>query len=567
MIVINNSNDSIKVRKVGKYILQKELGRGSIGKVFLSFHSGLGIPVAVKILKPHLIEEDPEFLERFIQEGRLAVALHHKNIVRIFDAGKAGESYYLVMELLEGKNALEVIEQDGAFTVEQVLEIGCAVTDALIEAHEHGVIHRDIKPDNIMISPQGKIKLADLGLAKKLGDNFSSTMAGTVIGTPNYMSPEQSMNSREADPRSDIYSLGATLYHMITGTLPFDGESIMAVMMKHANEPLCPPQERKEGLPNNICSVIVKMMDKNPESRYQNCEQVLTALNKIRYAPSESERPKTTVLKSKKFKKPMKKIEELKAVQEQKKLEKKKVKKPLVPIIAAIATVLVLIPILISVFSKNNEEEPLQTANTSEKSNEKEKSSEKSNKKDTPAPIPPEVNTTKSFNLLENLSIRKLDKDYISYEKGVLNISPRAHHFYASTKTHFKNFKLICEYKIGNPFSNGKLTFRKNGNDGLGILFAGKKLKNINTGTILLRSGPSDAKVFKKLFRVKKDISKDTEEWNQLTLDCQGNKIIVSLNGQEISSAETELEAGHFAISASLKARLTIRRLEVFDLD
>ena len=99
---ISKSNESIKVRKVGKYILQKELGKGSVGNVWLSFHSGLGIPVAVKILKPHLIEEDPEFLDRFIQEGRLAVSLHHKNIVRIFDAGKAGESYYLVMELLEG---------------------------------------------------------------------------------------------------------------------------------------------------------------------------------------------------------------------------------------------------------------------------------------------------------------------------------------------------------------------------------------------------------------------------------------------------------------------------------
>ena len=161
------SKDSIKVRKVGKYILQKELGKGSIGKVWLSFHSGLGIPVAVKTLKPHLIEEDPEFLERFIQEGRLAVTLHHKNIVRIFDAGKSGEIYYLVMELLEGKNVLEIIEAEGAFKPERVLEIACAVTDALIEAHEHGIIHRDIKPDNIIITEEGKIKLADLGLAKK----------------------------------------------------------------------------------------------------------------------------------------------------------------------------------------------------------------------------------------------------------------------------------------------------------------------------------------------------------------------------------------------------------------
>ena len=161
------SKETVKVRKVGKYILQKQLGKGSVGSVWLSFHSGLGMPVAVKLLNMQLVEEDPEYLERFIQEGRLAVTVIHKNIVRIFDAGKAGNSYYLVMELIEGRNALDILNEEGPLQVDEVLNIGIAVADALIEAHDHGIIHRDIKPDNILITNEGRIKLGRSGTGKK----------------------------------------------------------------------------------------------------------------------------------------------------------------------------------------------------------------------------------------------------------------------------------------------------------------------------------------------------------------------------------------------------------------
>ena len=290
--------------------------------------------------------------------------------------GETGGSYYLVMELLEGNDVMHIIKSEGRFSIEKVLEIGCAVADALVDAHEHGVIHRDIKPDNIMITTEGKIKLADLGLAKKLGDEYSSTMVGTTVGTPNYMSPEQAMSSRDADARSDIYSLGATLYHMLTGTVPFDGDSCMAVMMKHQNEELQNPKERIPELPENICKVIMKMMAKDPKKRYQNCEEVLTALNKIRYAPTESEKPKTNVLKTKKFKKPTKKIEELKTAKEQTKNSKPE-KNSKAPLLIAILTAAILVPVLLLIFKpadKENKPFPavVENGNTSKPMNSKE---------------------------------------------------------------------------------------------------------------------------------------------------------------------------------------------------
>ncbi|MCM8528836.1 MAG: protein kinase [Lentisphaeraceae bacterium] len=518
----------------------------------MSFHSGLGIPVAVKILKPHLIEEDPEFLDRFIQEGRLAVSLHHKNIVRIFDAGKAGDSYYLVMELLEGKDALETLSSQGAFSVEKTLKIGCAVADALIEAHEHGIIHRDIKPDNILISSEGKIKLADLGLAKKLGDEYSSTISGATIGTPNYMSPEQALNSREADARSDIYSLGATLYHLLTGTLPFEGNSIMEVMMKHANAPLDAPQERKGGLPTKICNVIVKMMDKNPDKRYQSCEEVLTALNKIRYAPSADEKPKTHTLKTKKFKSPA-----INTVNRQSPKTASAQKSNKAGLIAIFGTAL-LIPLL-ALFLPDAQTVS-DTAGTPQTSNKAEVKAPHLKSEVKKLPEKNIVEEEPGKNLLADFKIPDKYAKYLKLKDGILIINPRNKFLYAPFKGLHGNCRLIFEYKFHTNNTYGKIGLLSQPEQTVNVLFSTPDCKKVASGSIQLKSGKGENPNYNYVVKVNSRHDSPAGEWNTLEAVLNGTKLDISVNGQYVSSYKADNIEGKMIILADPKAQLTIRK-------
>jgi len=279
--------ETINVQKIGRYILQQKLGEGSMGSVWLSFHTGLNIPVAIKLLNTELASEDPEYLSRFMQEGRLAGQLNHKNIVRIFDAGKEGKFAYIVMEYIEGCDTLELLEARGALPADEVLGLAIGVAEALQEAHSLGIIHRDIKPDNILATNEGRIKLADLGLAKQVNDDFGSTIAGVALGTPYYISPEQALDALQADARSDIYSFGATLYHLLSGFLPYEGDNVMGVMLRHTNEALTPPQDKNPDIPISFCNVICKMMEKNPDHRYQNCAELLDDLLKLKYGRTD----------------------------------------------------------------------------------------------------------------------------------------------------------------------------------------------------------------------------------------------------------------------------------------
>ena len=188
------------------------------------------------------------------------------------------------MEYVDGCDALQLIEQRGCFSVDEVLSMGIVLSDALAEAHQHNIIHRDIKPDNIMIAQDGTLKLSDLGLAKHVNDNFSSTINGAAIGSPNYISPEQVRNAKMADCRSDIYSLGATLYHALTGEVPFKGSTAMDVMLKHCNDKLRSPKSINPKLPSEICKVICKMMEKLPENRFQDCAELSEILYKFKYS-------------------------------------------------------------------------------------------------------------------------------------------------------------------------------------------------------------------------------------------------------------------------------------------
>jgi serine/threonine protein kinase len=385
--------------EVGKYILEREIGKGAMGSVWLSQHPGLGIPVAVKILDYKLAREDPDFHARFIKEGRLAASLTHHNIIRIFDAGTDGELCYLVMEYVEGMDAGELLKKRGALPPEEVLELGISAAEALKQAHSLGIVHRDIKPDNILVTLGGEIKIADMGIAKKLDDQYNSTLAGTVIGTPYYIAPEQAKDASTVDHRCDIYSLGATLYHLITGTLPFSGSNSMNILMMHCQDPLDHPRERKADLPDNICNVIIKMMEKNPDDRYQDCEVLLKALNQVKYNPGKPAPPK-----SKQFKAPVKVVNN----KSRKASSKAKVKQS--SKIPYIVSAVVVIVILAIVLTSNSEKPSLVTdaeneTNGSNENTEKPKVREKSG---TVKRFKSDFKGVKAYNL--NLNSRGFDK-------------------------------------------------------------------------------------------------------------------------------------------------------------
>ncbi|MCM8527062.1 MAG: protein kinase, partial [Lentisphaeraceae bacterium] len=281
-------------KKIGQYPLIKQLGKGGMGSVWYSEHPYLRIPCAIKIMDAKLAKANPEFIQRFIQEGRLAAAISHPNVLKVYDANHEDDLFYMVLEYIDGCDIKKLAEdRGGKLPPEEVIEIAHAIGDALRDAYDnHQIIHRDIKPENILINRQGELKLADLGIGKQISEEqeFNLTMTGVAIGTAYYISPEQAMDSKHIDNRSDIYSFGATLYKLLTGDYPFTARTVTAMMMKHANEPLENPKLKDPSLPDNLCAVICKMMQKKPEDRYSSYSEFLDDINAIREAnaPVES---------------------------------------------------------------------------------------------------------------------------------------------------------------------------------------------------------------------------------------------------------------------------------------
>jgi serine/threonine-protein kinase len=266
---------------LGKYTLKRKLGEGGMGEVWLAHDPDLGIDLAIKVLPPHLVEEDPRYVERFMKEARTAAQISHTNVVRLYSVGEAEGMHYMVMEYVDGPTIKDLLKKHGAMKPIAALKIVHQVALALNAAAKYNIIHRDIKPDNIMTNTAGKIKLCDLGLARQEGEAKRLTMTGTTFGTPAYISPEQAEDSSSVDQRADIYSLGATLYHMITGIVPFEATSAVGVMMKHITDPLPHPTEKKPDLPDNVCSMVCMMMAKKPEDRYQSADDLLEDIARI----------------------------------------------------------------------------------------------------------------------------------------------------------------------------------------------------------------------------------------------------------------------------------------------
>ena len=251
------------------YRLVEKLGQGSMGTVYMARQLSLDRVVAVKVLAPFL-KKNERFVSRFIKEAKVLARLNHPNIVQCIDVGDSGGHYYMAMEYCDGPTVLELLRRGGALAEERAVRIIHHMACALEHAQEHAIIHRDIKPDNIMIMQGGTAKLCDLGLVKDLGSSGGTTDTGSTLGTPNYISPEQASGSEEVDTRSDIYSLGATFYHMVTGRTPFENPNPAVVMVSHIQDMPTPPKQLNPALAQDTSKIILKMLRKNARDRHQD---------------------------------------------------------------------------------------------------------------------------------------------------------------------------------------------------------------------------------------------------------------------------------------------------------
>ncbi len=280
------SGGGVPQEMIGKYPVESKLGQGGMGEVWLGRHPDLDIPVAIKTLPTFLVAKNKGYVDRFIKEARTAARINHANVVRIYDAGIDDDVNFIVMEYVDGGTVKELMNQGGILPPEKALDVTIAIAEALKAAAEFSIIHRDIKPDNIMLDSKGVPKLSDLGLAKQMEsvDDLSMTAPGATLGTPNYISPEQVQDSKSVDARADIYSLGATFYHMATGGVPFNAASSFELMLMHVQEPLPPPKQKNPKLADNICAIICKMMEKSPVKRYNTADELLYDLYKVKHA-------------------------------------------------------------------------------------------------------------------------------------------------------------------------------------------------------------------------------------------------------------------------------------------
>ncbi len=267
--------------RIPGYKLLERLGRGSMGTVYKARQLNLDRIVAIKILAPFLSNNQP-YVRRFMKEARVIGRLNHPNVVQGFDAGEAGGVYYFAMEYCEGPTLLQILKRGGAMDEDRAINIVTQVAHALEHAHEQGLVHRDVKPDNVMIVEGGVAKLCDLGLAKDVAIESGSTERGSTVGTPNYISPEQARGEGGIDIRSDIYSLGATFYHLLTGVPPFDGQNPAVIMVKHLNEDPTPLRERMPTVHPLTERVVLKMLAKHPRDRYQTPTELLADLDALR---------------------------------------------------------------------------------------------------------------------------------------------------------------------------------------------------------------------------------------------------------------------------------------------
>lgn len=268
----------------GRYELFERIGEGGMSVVYKAKDKLLNRFVAIKILKPQFIN-DSKFIDSFRRESQAAASLSHPNIVNIYDVGREGNIHYIVMELIEGKTLSDYIKEQGAMSYPKVIALSKQIAAALSFAHKNHIIHRDVKPHNIMITPNGTAKITDFGIAKAVNAATIVDNTDGIIGSVHYFSPEQARGGY-VDEKSDIYSLGIVMYEMLTGQVPFDGDNPVNIALMHINGEMIPPSKLVDGVPPALEHIIMKCTDKYPINRYASADELIEALNNLEFVGS-----------------------------------------------------------------------------------------------------------------------------------------------------------------------------------------------------------------------------------------------------------------------------------------
>src|SRR6201989_1599911 len=261
----------------GRYRIERKLGAGGMADVLLAEDQELGRRVAIKILNDRHAADD-SFIERFRREAQNACGLSHPNIGSIYDRGEAEGTYYIAMEYLDGRSLKELIVGRGPAPIKITIGYARQILAAVGFAHKHGIVHRDIKPHNVLVGPEGRLKVTDFGIARSGASQM--TEVGSIIGTAQYLSPEQARGA-PVDQTSDLYSVGVVLYEMLTGQVPFTGDTPLEVAMKHLSEVPVPPSELRPEVPHDLDSVVLRALAKDPSERYQSAEEMDADLARV----------------------------------------------------------------------------------------------------------------------------------------------------------------------------------------------------------------------------------------------------------------------------------------------
>jgi serine/threonine protein kinase len=260
----------------GRYELEELVGSGGMSSVFKAHDTLLERNVALKILHEHHLD-DEEYVERFRREARIVAQLSHPNIVTVIDRGQSDGRPFIVFEFVDGQTLNEMLSQRGALPIDEALEIAIAIARGLAFAHRHGLVHRDVKPQNILLNGDRQPKVTDFGIARSLDVKRSVTQTGTVLGTSNYIAPEQASGDR-ASAQSDIYSLGVVLFELLTGRVPFEGENFVTVAMKHINEPAPSVNEWRPDCPPRVAAAVARALAKDPRDRFPSMDALAAEL-------------------------------------------------------------------------------------------------------------------------------------------------------------------------------------------------------------------------------------------------------------------------------------------------
>jgi len=260
----------------GRYEIEELVGTGGMSSVYRARDSVLERRVALKILHEHF-SADPEYVERFRREARAIARLNHPNIVTVIDRGEFGNRQFIVFEHIPGENLKEVVEREGQLPVAQALALTHQIARGLAFAHQHGVVHRDVKPQNVLLDESGTAKVTDFGIARSLDPGEELTQTGTLLGTSDYIAPEQA-SGEPIDARSDQYSLGVLLYELLTGEVPYPADSFMAVAMRHLRDPVPSVRERRRDVPDRVDKIVARAMAKRPADRFPSTEAMMGAI-------------------------------------------------------------------------------------------------------------------------------------------------------------------------------------------------------------------------------------------------------------------------------------------------